>query len=114
MDCTGTDYIEPDVVISNDSVLVIMHDLTLDDTTNVADVAEFANRKSTRLVRGVPRTGFFASDFTVEELKSLRLKQRLESVGRTPLYDWFFEIPTLREALDFAQQYYESTNKVHA
>jgi glycerophosphoryl diester phosphodiesterase len=99
-------------VVSNDSVLVIMHDLTLDETTDVADHPEFADKKTTRVVNGNLRTGYFVSDFTFTELQTLRLKQRLESVGRTDLYDGYFKIPMFADALNFAQQYYDETGKL--
>lgn len=54
---------------------VIMHDITLDETTNVAEHPEFFDRKKTIELSGSSTTGFFVADFTVEELKTLRLKQ---------------------------------------
>jgi len=86
-----------------------MHDLLLDDTTNVADIPEFADRKTTKVVDGVPTTGYFISDFTYAELKSLRLKQRL--AFRTKLYDGLFTIPSLDEIMNLAKTSYNSTGR---
>ncbi|KAK7292167.1 hypothetical protein RIF29_07910 [Crotalaria pallida] len=72
----GADFIETDILSSKDGVLICFHDVTLDDTTDVAQHKEFANRKRTYQVQGVNVTGFFTVDFTLNELKSLRVKQR--------------------------------------
>lgn len=62
------------ILVSTGS-LVIMHDITLDDSTDVSSHPEFADRKKTQLVAGSNITGYFVADFTVAELKTLRLKQ---------------------------------------
>ncbi|BBH04017.1 PLC-like phosphodiesterases superfamily protein [Prunus dulcis] len=68
----GADFIETDILSSKDGVLICFHDVTLDETTDVAEHKEFSNRKRTYEVQGVNTT----VDFTLEELKSLRVKQR--------------------------------------
>uniref|UniRef100_A0A6N2LGT2 glycerophosphodiester phosphodiesterase n=1 Tax=Salix viminalis TaxID=40686 RepID=A0A6N2LGT2_SALVM len=70
----GADFIETDILSSKDGVLICFHDVTLDDTTDIADHKEFANRKRTYDVQGVNTTGFFTVDFTLKELKLLRVK----------------------------------------
>jgi glycerophosphoryl diester phosphodiesterase len=92
-----TDYIEPDLCLSKDGVFVAMHDLLLDDTTNVASYPEFADRRTTKVVEGSAMTGFFVDDFSYAELQKLRLKQRLE--GRSTLFDGLFTIPSLSEIM---------------
>ncbi|CAL9031445.1 unnamed protein product [Prunus brigantina] len=72
----GADFIETDILSSKDGVLICFHDVTLDETTDVAEHKEFSNRKRTYEVQGVNTTGFFTVDFTLKELKSLRVKQR--------------------------------------
>src|ERR687886_1056368 len=52
----GADFIEPDVVSTKDHVLVARHENEIGGTTNVADHPEFANRKTTKTVDGVPVT----------------------------------------------------------
>ncbi len=103
----GTDYIEPDLCISKDGVFVALHDLLLDDTTNVNTFPEFADRKRTQEVDGKVLTGFFVSDFTLAELKSLRLKQRL--AGRSTLYNYLLQIPTFDEILSLVQSEFNTT-----
>lgn len=90
-------------MLTKDGILVVLHDVLLDDTTNIAELSEFKDRKTEKTVEGVKMTGFFASDFTFAELRtSVRLRQRLE--GRSTLYDGLFTIPSLEEVLQLAQK----------
>jgi len=61
----GADFIETDILSSKDGVLICFHDVTLDDTTDVAQHKEFANRKRTYIVQDANTTGFFTgNDFS--------------------------------------------------
>ena len=80
----NTNYIEPELCLSQDDVFVALHDLLLDDTTNIASFAEYANRKRTQEVNVKTLSGYFVSDFAVSELKQLRLNQRLSQ--RTQIF----------------------------
>ncbi|KAF3327491.1 Glycerophosphodiester [Carex littledalei] len=91
----GADFIETDILSSKDGVLVCFHDVILDDTTDVANYTKFANRKRTYEVQGFNTTGYFVVDFTLEELKSLRVKQRYSF--RDQQYNWKFSIITFEE-----------------
>jgi glycerophosphoryl diester phosphodiesterase len=73
----GADYIEPDVVSTKDDVLVVRHENEIGGTTDVAEHPEFADRKVSKLVDGVAHTGWFTEDFTLEEIKTLRVRERL-------------------------------------
>ncbi|CAN1795932.1 Glycerophosphodiester phosphodiesterase GDPD6 [Linum perenne] len=73
----GADFIETDILSTKDGVLVCFHDVTLDETTDILEHKEFADRKRTYEVQGENMTGFFIVDFTLKELKTLRTKQRL-------------------------------------
>jgi glycerophosphoryl diester phosphodiesterase len=97
----GADYIEPDLVATRDGHLIARHEPLLDDTTDVQERAEFANRRTTREVDGVQVTGFFASDFTLEEIGRLRAVQ--PNPARSRDYDGRFGIPTFEEILDLVQ-----------
>ena len=55
----GADFIETDILSSKDGVLISFHDVTLDDTTDILQHKEFANRKRTYEVQGTNTTGFF-------------------------------------------------------
>lgn len=58
----GADFIETDILASKDGVLICHHDVFLDNTTNIADHKEFADRKRTYMVQGVNTTGFFVGN----------------------------------------------------
>ncbi|MGQ0711270.1 MAG: glycerophosphodiester phosphodiesterase [Rhodoferax sp.] len=97
----GADFIEPDVVVTKDGQLVARHEPNITATTDVSTRAEFAQRKTTRLVDGVKETGWFVTDFTLAELRTLRAKQA--NAARSKEFDGKFLIPTLREILDLAK-----------
>ncbi len=99
----GADYIEPDLVSTKDGVLVARHENEISGTTDVADRPEFADRRATKVIDGRPVTGWFTEDFTLDELKTLRAKERLPQVrpGNTR-YDGRFEVPTFDEVLELA------------
>lgn len=96
----GADFIEPDLVLTKDGVLVARHEPMLDGTTDVG--AKFpASRRSTRNVDGVPTTAYFAGDFTLAEIKTLRAVQ--SSAVRSKQYDGLYAIPTLDEVIALAK-----------
>jgi glycerophosphoryl diester phosphodiesterase len=94
----GADYIEPDLVSTKDGVLIARHEPNLIATTDVSKRPEFASRKTTMKVDGVDEEGFFASDFTLREIKKLRAVQPFAE--RPHQFDGKFEIPTFEEVLD--------------
>lgn len=97
----GADFIEPDLVATKDGHLVARHEPNITSTTDVASRPEFASRKTKRMVDGVEEEGWFATDFTLAELKTLRAIQPLAE--RDQSYNGKFQIPTLREVLDLAK-----------
>jgi glycerophosphoryl diester phosphodiesterase len=97
----GADLIEPDLVATKDGVLIARHEPMLGGTTDVASRAEFASRKTTKMVDGVATTDFFASDFTLAEIKTLRAVQAFAE--RDQRYNGQFQIPTFDEVLALAQ-----------
>ncbi len=101
----GADLIEPDVVVSRDGALVVRHESELSLSTDVAGHAAFADRRTTRTVRGEPVTGWFTEDFTLAELRTLRAVERLPELR--PLntaYDGRFGILTLAEVVELARR----------
>lgn len=70
----GADVIEPDLVATRDGVLVARHENEISGTTNVSALPQFASRKATKTIDGVPLTGWFTEDFTLAELKTLRAR----------------------------------------
>lgn len=101
----GADYLEPDVVITRDGVLVVRHENELSDTTDVARCAEFAGRRTTKTIDGRAVSGWFCEDFTLEEVKRLRARERLPF--RDPSHDGCFDILTLQEVVDLARHWGE-------
>ena len=100
----GADYIEPDLVVTKDGVLVARHENNIAETTDVAAHPEFAARKTTKLVDGVSQTGWFTEDFTLDELRTLRARERMVGDGlrvESHSYDGMFRILTLAEIGDF-------------
>jgi len=93
----GADFIEPDLVATKDGQLIARHEPLLDATTDVSQHPEFAARKTTRTMDGKSITGFYASDFTLQEIKTLRAVQPI--AARSKEYDGKFEIPTFEEIL---------------
>ncbi|MBA4114721.1 MAG: glycerophosphodiester phosphodiesterase [Verminephrobacter sp.] len=97
----GADFIEPDLVATKDGVLVARHEPNITGTTDVAQRPEFAARKTKKVVDGVQEEGWFASDFTLAELKTLRAIQPLAE--RDQSHNGQYQIPTLEEVLDLAK-----------
>lgn len=93
----GADFIEPDLVATKDGVLIARHEPNLKDTTDVAKRPEFASRKRTMKVDGNDEEGWFASDFTLAEIKTLRAIQ--PRGDRSKAFDGQFQVPTFEEVL---------------
>lgn len=101
----GADFIEPDLVMTRDGVLVCRHENEISGTTDVGARAEFADRRKEKTVDGVAATGWWVEDFTLAELKTLRAKERLPQLRpANTAFDGQEEIPTFAEALALAQQ----------
>jgi glycerophosphoryl diester phosphodiesterase len=101
----GADIVEPDLVSTKDGVLVARHENEIGGTTNVSEVAQFAARKTTKTIDGIPVTGWFTEDFTLAELKTLRARERIPA--NRPANSAFndqFEIPTLQEVVDLVKK----------
>ncbi|MDF5753275.1 glycerophosphodiester phosphodiesterase [Spongiactinospora sp. TRM90649] len=102
----GADFIEPDLVSTKDGVLVARHENEISGTTDVAARPEFAPRRATKTIDGVPVTGWFTEDFTLAELRTLRAKERLPDLrsGNTA-YDGLALVPTFEEVIRLAQRH---------
>jgi glycerophosphoryl diester phosphodiesterase len=94
----GADYIEPDLVVTKDLVLVARHETELSGTTDVAAREEFENRRRTKDIEGQMVAGWFAEDFTLAELRTLRVKERVPAIRpANTRYDGLFQVPTFEE-----------------
>lgn len=96
----GADYIEPDLVMTSDGVLIARHENEIGGTTDIAARREFAERRTQRVVDGVSLEGWFSEDFTLAELKLLRVRERIPELRpANTRFDGQFEIATLEEIL---------------
>ncbi len=111
----GADYVEPDLVLTKDGVLVARHENAIailnpdgsvrEATTDVADRPEFASRKATKTIDGVSITGWFTEDFTLAELKTLRARERIPQIRpANARFNDMFEVPTFEEVLQLVQR----------
>jgi glycerophosphoryl diester phosphodiesterase len=96
----GADYIEPDLVITSDGVLVARHENEIGGTTDVA--VKFPDRKAVKTIDGQRVEGWFTEDFTLAELRTLRARERL--AFRSKAFDGQFLIPTFDEVIALAQR----------
>jgi glycerophosphoryl diester phosphodiesterase len=96
----NADFVEPDLVLTKDGVMIARHEPMLDGTTDVA--TKFPeSRKATRNVDGVATTAYFASDFTLAEIKTLRAVQA--RANRDQSLNGLYTIPTLDEVIALAK-----------
>jgi glycerophosphoryl diester phosphodiesterase len=101
----GADYVEPDLVSTRDGELVARHENEISGTTDVASRPEFADRRTTKTIDGVPLTGWFTEDFTLAELRTLRAVERIPGTRQeNTLYDGRYAVPTLQEVLDLVRE----------
>jgi glycerophosphoryl diester phosphodiesterase len=99
----GADYIEPDLVMTRDGVLIARHENEIGGTTDVASHPEFASRRRTQAIDGKSITGWFTEDFTLTEVKTLRARERLPELRpRNRAFDGQFSVPTFDDILQLA------------
>jgi glycerophosphoryl diester phosphodiesterase len=63
------DFVEPDLAVTKDGILICLHDDTLERTTNIAEI--FPDRPSANVQTRAPGKHWLANDFTLEEIKRL-------------------------------------------
>jgi glycerophosphoryl diester phosphodiesterase len=102
----GADFVEQDLQLTKDGVLICLHDPDLARTTNVAEI--FPDRATERDPegRGAPRRGWFAVDFTLAEIKRLDAGSwfnRANPFAARKAYAGL-TIPTLEEAIKLIGQ----------
>ncbi|QLC24984.1 glycerophosphodiester phosphodiesterase [Parasphingopyxis algicola] len=97
----GADYIEPDLVMTRDGILVARHENEISATTDIADRPEFADRRTTKTIDGRSVTGWFTEDFTLVELRTLRARERLPELRPdSATHDGRYRVPTLAEIIE--------------
>lgn len=105
----GADYIEQDVVLTKDGIPVVLHDIHLDTVTNVATKFAHRKRKDGR---------YYAIDFSLAEIKTLRVTERFDrKTGsavyekRFPMWKSSFSVSTLAEEIELIQGLNKSTGR---
>ncbi len=94
----GADYIEPDLVATKDLVLVSRHENELSGTTDVVSREEFEDRRRDKTIDEQKVAGWFAEDFTLAELRTLRAKERIPSLRpANARFDGLYQVPTFAE-----------------
>jgi len=101
----GAAYLECDLVATRDGALIARHENELSLTTDVAERPELAARRTTKVVDGVPLTGWFTEDLTLAEVRTLRARERnAELRPANAEHDDRHGIPTLQEIVDLARR----------
>lgn len=99
----GADFLEQDVALSKDNRLIVIHDLYIENLTNVADIFPERKRKDGH---------YYVIDFTLAELKSLKFSEPFEVKNgkkvpiypkRFPIFTSTFSLHTLEEEIEFIQ-----------
>ncbi len=94
----GADFIEPDLVMTKDGVLIARHDHYLSATTNVADHPEFADRRRVRETPLGKQDDWWTDDFTLAEIKTLKARQQFKT--RSMEFNDQLDIVTFDEVID--------------
>ncbi len=108
----GADYIEPDLVATRDLVLVARHENELSGTTDVARREEFEDRRREKTIDGRLVAGWFAEDFTLAELRTLRAKERIPALRpANARFDGLYQVPTLADIVALVRAKEAETGK---
>jgi glycerophosphoryl diester phosphodiesterase len=100
----GSDYLEQDLVLTKDNIPVVLHDIYLDEVTDVATL--FGSTRARNDTR------YYAIDFTLAEIKTLSVTERFVSADtydkpkypkRFPLWTSKFQISTFKEEIELVQ-----------
>ena len=98
---------------TKDGVLVARHENEIGGTTNVSVLSQFADRKKTKIIDGTSLTGWFTEDFTLSELNQIKARERIPALRPDNVqYNDQFNIPTLEQIIELAENHYKKTGKV--
>lgn len=100
------DYIEPDLVLTKDDQLIVLHDIHLENTTDVEKIFPLRKRRDGH---------YYAIDFTLKEIKKLSVHERVRNkkalfVKRFPFQFKFLKVPSFKEFCDLVIGLNKSTN----
>ncbi len=100
----GADFIEPDLVVTKDLHLVSRHENELSGTTDVASREEFEALHRTKTIDGRQVAGWFAEDFTLAELRTLRARERVGNIRPdSAAYNGLYQVPTFAEIVQLVR-----------
>lgn len=96
----GANYIEQDLVLSKDGIPVVLHDIHLETVTDVEQKFPERMREDKR---------YYAYDFTLQELKTLRVHERQDAEGKQVFANRYqgqsdFKIATFEEQILLIEQ----------
>jgi len=105
----NSDFIEQDLVLSKDNIPIVIHDIYLDDVTDVSGIFPDKKRNDGR---------FYVIDFTFDELKKLAVFERFDPKtgkqiypNRFPKGKGSFRLHSLQEEIELIQGLNKSTGK---
>ncbi|MDN8549705.1 glycerophosphodiester phosphodiesterase family protein [Microbacterium sp. NM3R9] len=108
----GADAVEPDIVFSRDGVAIVRHENEIGSTTDVAEHERFRERRTTKTIDGVAVTGWFAEDFSWDELAQLRCRERVPQLRPdSARHDGAEPMLRLRDVLDLVAHERERTGR---
>ncbi|MBL0162813.1 MAG: glycerophosphodiester phosphodiesterase [Xanthomonadales bacterium] len=99
----GADFIEPDLIMTRDGVLVARHEVELSRSTDVAERVEFTAKRTQKTIDGVLVEGWFGNDFTLAELRRLRCREPQPDL-RSRAHDGLYTIPSFDEIIELAER----------
>jgi len=109
----GADFIEPDLVVTKDLQLIARHENELSGTTDVASHEEFEDRRRTKMVEGQRVAGWFSEDFTLDELRTLRSRERVPSSRpANARFNGLYQVPTFAEIVQLVRAKEAETGRV--
>lgn len=110
-----SDYLEQDLVLSKDDVPIVLHDIYLDDVTDVATKFDATRGRKVGNV-----TKYYAIDFTFEEIKTLKATERFKTPNQTqvypsrfPLWESSFQLNSFEEEIQLIMGMYKSFKSVY-
>lgn len=105
----GADYLEQDIVATRDGELVVLHDETLDEVSDVADRFSGRARDNGR---------HYCIDFDLAEIRTLNFRERVDPAtgalrfpGRYPRAAGGFPVVTLEDEIRFVADLNRSTGR---
>jgi glycerophosphoryl diester phosphodiesterase len=105
----NADFLEQDLVLSKDDIPMVIHDIYLDDVTDVATKFPYKKREDNR---------YYVIDFTFDELKTLQVTERFNPTtgeqvfkNRFPKGKGNFKLHSLQEEIELIQGLNKSTGK---